>query len=88
MKRFLLFGPDSHCPGTCFDDFVKDFNTLEDLKCFVIEKGFLEKYCNTINIIDLKKKSQIWFSKQEELIEICKILENSDGWEKIEYQHY
>lgn len=59
MKRFLLFAGDQYYPRGGWDDFIKDFDSLESAIEHVARRNVLRGW---IHIVDTESKSIVWFN--------------------------
>ena len=59
MKRYILFASLNYYPQGGMDDFIKDFETLEEAK------KHAEKYYDTsdywAHIYDVELKKEVWY---------------------------
>jgi hypothetical protein len=56
-KRYLLFSFDGYYPSGGWDDFVKDFDSLDEAKDHF---KTADDMCEFAHVIDLNKMTQVW----------------------------
>ena len=58
MKKYLIFRFSIYYPTGGFNDFVKDFDTLQEAEKYTIQNKLLDKF-SKVQIIDQHKKEII-----------------------------